>query len=407
MKRLYLIGLIAVLFNFSTSCNGQTKEIHQTTDKSQSVGGAFENSEFTYYGIPKTVSSVDTSAGWKLNGQKLLLTGIVYQIDGQTPAPDVLLYYYQTNTDGKYLHKKEESRSMPPNALGQTHGYIRGWVKTDKEGKYYIYTVRPGIYPTHDEPAHIHITVKEPNDINEYYIDDFVFDDDKLLSSAKRKQMENRCGSGVLRLVQKDDLQIGERNIILGLNIPDYPQKPTNDIHSGRNIGEDIISFIPYHAWGPDKGTKTCPICKYGWYHGILYFVGNNPNWDEIKLWLTFLENESTQREKYLKVYFVYGNENAYNESARENELATLGKDLQLEKVALTFVPSFSDSASEIDLNNIDSDAENTFIIYKRSRIIDRFINLKPSQDNFSLISTRLDQTINEYFDLPKIGQDE
>jgi len=223
MKRLYKIGLLIVLYNFSISCNAQTKEINKTTIKSQSVGGAFENSEFTYYGIPKSISSTDTSTGWNQNGQKILLTGTVYQIDGKTSAPDVLLYYYHTNTNGRYLHKTEEKRSMPPNELGQTHGYIRGWVKTDSTGKYYIYTVKPGSYPNFDEPAHVHITVKEPNDINEYYIDDFVFDDDKLLTSAKRNRLENRCGSGVLRLVQKDELQIGERNIILGLNIPDYP----------------------------------------------------------------------------------------------------------------------------------------------------------------------------------------
>jgi protocatechuate 3,4-dioxygenase beta subunit len=200
-------------------------------------------------------------------------------------------------------------------------------------------------------------------------------------------------------------LQIGERNIILGLNIPDYPGKQTNKINSGKKIGEDIISFIPYHAWGPDKGTRTCPICKYGWYLGILYFVGNDPNWDEIRLWLTFLEDESKKREKYLKVYFVYGNEKAYNKSVREKELAKLGNDLELEKVALTFVPSFSDSESEIDLNKINSEVENTFIIYKRSRVVDNLINVKPNQDNFNLISKRLDQTINEYFDLPKTGQ--
>jgi protocatechuate 3,4-dioxygenase, beta subunit len=228
MKQLSRIGFLFTLCIFMTSCNRQTKQSNGTTNHQQSVGGAFENSEFTYYGIPKTISSIDTSAGWNLDGQKILLTGIVYQIDGKTPAPDVLLYYYQTNTEGKYLHKAEESRSMPPNELGQTHGYIRGWVKTDKEGKYYIYTVRPGTYPTNDEPAHVHITVKEPNDINEYYIDDFVFDDDKVLDAARRKRMENRCGSGILKLVQKGDLQIGERNIILGLNIPDYPKKPTN-----------------------------------------------------------------------------------------------------------------------------------------------------------------------------------
>jgi len=406
MKLLYQFGLIAILCNFLTSCNGQTKETNKASDKSQSVGGAFENSEFTYYGIPKTISSTDTNSGWNQNGQKLLLTGIVYEFDGKTPVPNVLLYYYHTNTDGKYVHKSEEKRSMPPNELGQTHGYIRGWVKTDSLGRYFIYTVRPGVYPTKDAPAHVHVTVKEPNDINEYYIDDFVFDEDKLVNTAYRNKMENRSGSGVLRLVQKDNLFIGERNIILGLNIPDYPTKTNSGINSGRNIGEDVVSFIPFHAWGPDKGSRTCPICKYGWYHGILYCVGNKPNWDEIKPWLTFLENESKKREKYLKVYFVYGNEKDYNKNDSENNLAKLGRELKLEKVALTFVPSFSDSESEIDLNKFNSTVENTFIIYKRSRVVDKFINLKPNQDNFNLLSKRLDQTINEYFDLPKTKQE-
>lgn len=240
------------------------------------VGGPFENSEFTYYGMPKQVTAVDTSAGWTQEGEKILLTGIVYRADSKTPAADVLLYYYHTNVDGKYVHIAEESRSMQPNELGQTHGYIRGWVKTDQEGKYAIYTVRPGVYPTRDEPAHIHVTVKEPNDIKEYYIDDFVFDDDEILTADRRKKMENRGGSGVTRMVEKDGLQIGERNIILGLNVPAYPKQSTSHLNSRRNIGEDVFSFIPYHAWGPDAGTRTCPVCKYGWYNGILYFVGNN-----------------------------------------------------------------------------------------------------------------------------------
>jgi protocatechuate 3,4-dioxygenase beta subunit len=177
---------------------------------------------------------------------------------------------------------------LPPNELGQTHGYIRGWVKTDTADIYFIYTIKPGSSPSNDNPAHIHITIKEPNDINEYYTDDFVFDDDKLLTSLKRQKLENRCGSGILRLVQQSDLQIGERNLILGLNIPGYPFKATDKENSGKNMGEAVFSFSPFYAWGPDKGTKTCPVCKYGWYHGILYFIGNHPNWDEIKQWLIF-----------------------------------------------------------------------------------------------------------------------
>ena len=69
-----------------------------------------------------------------------------------------------------------------------------------------------------------------------------------------------------------------------------------------------------------------------------------------------------------MKVYFVYGNETAYNKSSREKELAKIGNELMLKKVALTFVPSFSDTESEIDLNKINQTTENTFIIYKRSQ---------------------------------------
>jgi protocatechuate 3,4-dioxygenase beta subunit len=74
-------------------------------------------------------------------------------------------------------------------------------------------------------PAHIHPSIKEPNIDNEYYIDDFVFDDDKLLTSEKRKEVENRGGNGILKVAISGDLQIAERDIILGLNIPNYPGK--------------------------------------------------------------------------------------------------------------------------------------------------------------------------------------
>lgn len=377
----------------------------QTDNKGSSINQDVETTPPIYFGIPVLLSYQDTSAGWDQEGQHILLTGTVYQIDGKTPAPDVIIYYYQTDINGEYVHKDEIEKSHPYNSMGLSHGYIRGWVKTNENGKYEIYTVRPGTYPSRAEPAHIHLNVKEPDLPEHYYIDDFVFDDDRLLTTERRKRMENRGGSGVLRLVQADDLLIGERDIILGLNIPDYPKKVKSETLSGKNIGENIISFTPFHAWGPDKGTKTCPICKYGWYQGILYFVGNNPDWDNIRKWMTFLEEESIRREKYLKVYFIYGNENHYSKSSRISELEKLGNELELEKVALTFVPSFSDVKSDIHLNNINPEVENTLMIYKRSNVIDKYVNLKPSAENFKLISQSLDASINEYFDLPRPGK--
>lgn len=388
--------LLLLTYGFM-SCNGQSlQEIHTLSDD-------FDRSPPFYYKMPQQLAAVDTSAAWKRSGQCMLLTGTVFERDGKTPAANVMLYYYQTDIHGRYPTDETEERNMPKNQQGQTHGYIRGWVKTGADGRYAIYTVRPGTYPSRDEPAHVHVYLKDPLIDTPYYIDDFVFDDDPLLNSERRRKMENRAGSGVIRFVKKDDLLIGERNIILGLNIPDYPVKDIDQAISGKNVGEDIASFTPYHAYGPDKGTRTCPICKYGWYHGILYFVGNRPDWSDIRAWLSFLEGESREREDYLKVYFVYGNANDYHQQSRVAQLEALGNELDLQYVALTFVPSFSDQASEIYLNEINPEVSNTFLIYRRSNIIGKFVDIESSQENFAAISNRLDQTINEYFKLPKL----
>lgn len=398
MKIFYQIVCYALLLAIFTNCNGQKKK--KTTNPqsvntdSKIIGGPFENSDFIYIGMPDTIKSVDTSAGWKQNGQKLLITGTIYKLDGKTPAPGVILYYYHTDINGYYSNKPGLDQRVI------RHGYIRGWVKSDENGKYSIYTVRPAPYPDTDFEAHIHPAIKEPNIEKEYYIDEFVFDDDKLLTSEKRKKLENRGGSGILRVLEKGDLQVAEHNIILGLNIPNYPEQLEKEKSSGLQIGEDNPSFIPYHAWGPDKGTRTCPVCKYGRYHGIIYFVGNNTNWDDIKKWLIFLEQESVTRSKYLKAYFVYGNEKNYKKEDREIELEKIGKALNLKKIALTFVPSMTDEESEVNLNKINPAVENTFIIYRHSAIIDKFIDLKPTTENFKTISNTLDKTKSEYFNL-------
>jgi protocatechuate 3,4-dioxygenase beta subunit len=383
------ILLIAITWFTLLSCQGQNK----TSNISQLVGGGCDGCEIMYIDMPKILPSIDTSSGWHEGGQKLLLTGTVYQIDGRTPASNVILYYWQTDSQGSYTPKDNQSPKS------KVHGHIRGWVKTDTKGQYAIYTNRPGVYPDKNEPAHIHFSIKEPDVKNEYYPDDVIFDDDPLvLPYIKRNTLKNRGGSGIVRILLNGKLQVAEHDIILGLNIPHYPKKANKT--SGLNIGDDQPSFIPYHAYGPDKGTQTCPVCKYGRYHGIIYFVGNHTNWNEIKKWLAFLEKEAETREKYLKVYFVYGNENGFSKAQRQKELEQLGKELNIKRTALTFVPSFNDHETEADLNKINASSENTFVIYKHRSIVEKYLNLKALPENFTKISDALDRTQGKYFNL-------
>jgi protocatechuate 3,4-dioxygenase beta subunit len=63
--------------------------------------------------------------------------------------------------------------------------------------------------------------IKEPGK-NPYYVDNYLFDDDPMLTPEERKSIDKRGGSGIIELEKSNDIFTANRDIILGLNIPDY-----------------------------------------------------------------------------------------------------------------------------------------------------------------------------------------
>lgn len=187
--------------------------------QAKKVGGPCEGCE-AIYESPVPFGKLDRflqlpDATW--DGKKPLgINGTVYQADGKTPAPGVILYIYHTDETGHYVAK------AGANGWEKRHGSLRGWMRTDAKGAYKFVTLRPAPYPGHTDPAHIHIVVKEPG-LPEYYLDEYLFADDPLLTPEKRQKLENRGGSGILTLKDVGNMFKGERDIYLGRNIPNYP----------------------------------------------------------------------------------------------------------------------------------------------------------------------------------------
>lgn len=167
--------------------------------------------------VPLTqLNAVDTLPDFATDARKMLVTGMVVKPDGRTPAANVVVYIYHTNQQGIY---PKRAGLLP---VGRWHGYLRGWVRTNERGEYFFYTCRPAHYPSGDIPEHIHIHVKEP-DKSDYWIDDFMFNEDPVLSAAERNRQQKRGGSGICQLTTQNGLLLCRRNITLGLNIPNYP----------------------------------------------------------------------------------------------------------------------------------------------------------------------------------------
>lgn len=180
------------------------------------VGGPCEGCEAVFEYGNRELSAVDTLpefGGWQPG---LKITGTIYQSDGKTPAEGVILYVYHTNGKGVYPTKGNEKD------WARRHGYIRGWVKTGTDGKYTFYTAKPGSYPSRNAPAHIHPTILEPNG-KYYYIAEYLFADDPLVSEQEQSNSSPRGGDGnILSLKNEGDLRVGHRDIILGKNVRGY-----------------------------------------------------------------------------------------------------------------------------------------------------------------------------------------
>jgi len=208
-QTLTVIGLTLSLLSCADS---QIENKHN----SRLVGGPCEGCEAVFEFGEKNLSPVDTLTDFSEDGPKIKVSGTIYQPDGKTPATGVILYIYHTDQKGIYATRGDET------GWGRRHGYIRGWVKTDRDGKYSFYTLKPGIYPSRDAPAHIHPIILEP-DGKYYWLDSYHFDGDPLLTEKEISPTKPRGGSsGLLKLLKDGHQSVGIRDIILGKNIPDY-----------------------------------------------------------------------------------------------------------------------------------------------------------------------------------------
>lgn len=219
MQKIVLICLFIMLV-ISESCGQQKADrvANKPGQLEKKVGGNCEGCEAIYEcPVPfDQLNEIDTLPDFNEPGPKIEIGGIIYRHDGRTPAKDVVLYIYHTDQKGVYPTNGDEK------GWAKRHGYIRGWIKTNENGEYRFYTLVPASYPNSRNPKHIHPTIKEPG-FSEYWIDEFLFDDDPLLTDSQRNKSHPRGGNGIVTPIKKDGIRKATRNIILGYNVENYP----------------------------------------------------------------------------------------------------------------------------------------------------------------------------------------
>ena len=138
-------------------------------------------------------------------GESLVISGVVFQADGRTPLRSASVYVYQTDARGYYA---------PDNARASDNPRLRGYLRTDAQGRYEYRTVKPGSYPGTRNPGHIHYHVSAPGYRERVF--EIVFEGDTLIPDQWRRDAANpESGVAIVRLDPAGNGKRGSQNVIL------------------------------------------------------------------------------------------------------------------------------------------------------------------------------------------------
>ena len=205
------LALLTVLLVAGASLCCGTGTAQSPRERTPVIGGPCENCEDVFVEMPDSLSWSERIAPAGESGEPLRIDGVVRNGKGQ-PVAGVIVYAYHTDHTGMY----------PRGVI--RHGRLRGWARSDERGRYRFDTIRPAGYPNTDLPQHIHMHIIEPGR-GTYWISDINFTDDPRLTETQRRELATgRCGSGLATPVRRDGTWFVTRNIVLGENIPGYPE---------------------------------------------------------------------------------------------------------------------------------------------------------------------------------------
>lgn len=129
-------------------------------------------------------------------GSLIHVAGRVLDEDGR-PVRGAIVEMWQANAAGRYFHPNDRRHApLDPNFIGN------GRCRTDEEGRYAFFTIKPGAYPVPESgrwwrPPHIHFSVLGPGSLSRlvtqmYFPGDPLNAFDRLLLSIPDRAAQER-----------------------------------------------------------------------------------------------------------------------------------------------------------------------------------------------------------------------
>lgn len=126
-------------------------------------------------------------------GERLVVSGVVYGTDGKTPLAGASVYVFHTDAKGLYTPGPNNDNRNPR---------LRGYMRTDAQGRYEYSTIRPASYPNTRVMAHIHYVVNAPGYKERIF--EIVFEGDPFIDDRIRADAAKEGSAFSIRPLKRD-----------------------------------------------------------------------------------------------------------------------------------------------------------------------------------------------------------
>ncbi len=128
-------------------------------------------------------------------GEPLIISGTIYGPDGVKPLDGARLNVYHTDARGYYSDQDGNGREPQPR--------LKGWMKTNADGRYEFRTIKAAPYPGGGNPAHIHASLSAPG-FAESRVEEYWFEGDRYITAEMRSRLKGAGAFSPILTLRKD-----------------------------------------------------------------------------------------------------------------------------------------------------------------------------------------------------------
>jgi len=164
-------------------------------------------------------------------------------------------------------------------------------------------------------------------------------------------------------------------------------------LDSGLKVGENAPAFDPTHVSGPDRGTSTCPMCKYGQGQGVMIWLNTDDLTDATAMAKRLEHEIQAKGLDKMRAFIVYMNPSGKLEQDVKTILADFTKAAGLKNVAVTYVPNPTDKETAgLYKINPDSTVKNTVLVYHKRTVVEKYVNMPATDAEMDRVVATIDR---------------